>query len=221
MNVQFLSTSKELTLPLKTFFHRRKCEIIESSRLEEFFQNITKKPSHIFIIEAGIESEVRTLDFIRDLRTYFGAFPFIFVISKKGAILNKTNYLNVGVDDTLELPIDTGILEDLLGHAFKNDVFHPLNYRTVPSGGSQVSISRDIYLEQVNRDGIAFNSPDFISRGTVVEVSLAEVLNIDISRTFFKVVYSEETDDGDYYYFGEFFEIEPEDKKKIKFELKR
>ena len=220
MNVQFLSNDNDLIKSIKTFFYKKDGAVFVQKAIESFFKSCVQRPSNIFIIQPDVYSETETLGFIKDLRTYFGAFPLILIIGNKSTVKNSTNFLNVGADNVFESPLDLVLLEDFLGHRLQNENFLPIHYRNLPSGGSSIEVSRPIELTQISSEGISFNSLDFMTRGAIFDFEIGQHLEMSFSSLKCRVL-SSENNNEDYSYFAEYFDISDDLKKEIRFILKK
>ncbi|WP_127716298.1 hypothetical protein [Halobacteriovorax sp. HLS] len=221
MNVQLLSDKQDIINPIKLFFQRKSFQIFKTDSIESFFKNCVENPSNIFILQSDIGSETQILDFIKDLRLYFGAFPLIFVIDTKTKIQNVANFLNVGADSALYLPLDFTIIEDFIRNRLQKDSFLPIHYRHVPSGGIPVKLSRPIKLSQVSTDGITFESADFLMRGMFFKFNFENIFKLSTRQIKCKITICEKNETEETYkYFAEYFEIAPGLRKEIRFSLK-
>mgnify|MGYP003690713297 CR=1 FL=1 len=222
MIIQLLAIDDKIANPLRKFFHEKNTKLIESTTFETFFNNCTSHPSNVFIIQSNITSELQILGFIKDLRSYFGTFPSILIIGRNYNKINTTNFLNVGADNFFEYPYDLTIIEDFLGHRFQKKSFRPIDYRNVPSGGSPSSISRPIRLTLISSNSISFNSFDFITRGSIINFPIGNFVKSSADSVRCKVLSSSDNSKSDdYSYIAEYFEIDNELKKEIRFALKQ
>lgn len=220
MNIQILSNNSELSSPLINFLKETNAKVYMEKEAKHFFRNSAEYPSHAFFIQSDCEPLTSTIDLIKDLRNFFGSFPLIFSFAKDDRTINPTIFLNAGVDDYLTAPFDFTLLENYLGQSLQRESFLPIKYRTIPSGGSAVTLQRKIVVQELNSSGVRFKSSDFIPRGAHFKMSLSNLLPINSEEIELKLISSQVDEESDFYlYFAE-YQIDEHLKKEIRFCLK-
>ena len=220
MSVQILASDQGLLNDVQQ--HLRKVDIKYNHviTLENLYLKSMQECSRSFVIQANFDSKLRMQDLIRDLRMLFGSFPSIIFIGKNIDGEEIAQFYDLGIDLYMNWPIDMGLLKDFFSKDVEKELCLPFKYRNVPSGGSVVQLSFPIYMQSISSNGVSFHTNDLITKGTIFEIDLGPILKVGQCKVSCKVLLNKLSEQKDYEYFAEFFEISKEMNKKIIHHLK-
>lgn len=226
MNIQIFAEDTELIRPLKSLCLKKGGFIHINSDIESFFKSAIQNPSNLYLIQLKQNNLASTLDMIRDLRIYFGAFPLIVVLAREKDLVDISTFLNIGADNLFKFPFDLGPIEDFIGANLYRESFLSFKYRHVPSGGAQSKLNLNIKLQEIRTNGIIFQSKALLTRGSLIDFSIKKYLDVEPEFMKCKIVtiessfYKFESEDNFFTYFAAFHEFPKELLTQIRYLIK-
>lgn len=219
MSIQLLITKPEYKLSLQKFFTNNNIFFNNSLTIESFIENSMSDTPEIFIIQEDCGGTLKLLDVVKDIRILFGAYPTVLIVGKCATKKYLTALLTEGVDHYISYPFDKMILEDFIHKRTQKNLCRPFLYHYVPSGGIKVEILLDIYLSEINTDGITFKSKSLIANGTKLKLNLSKFLDIPLFIVDVKIL-SSEGEDGYFNYECCYEYLNRDLKRRLIFKLK-
>lgn len=188
--------------------------------IEELLEKSIEHWPRIFIIQENADSPLRIMDLIRDLRMLFGAAPTILLLGEEMSGKKLTRYLGSGCDNFFQFPFDYALIGDFLYKSTNKQLCQPFKYRHVPSGEAPIEIKVKLFITEVNLTGIHFEAPNLITNGVVFLLDLNPLLDLYPYQVKVRVLNSEFNENGTLNFFAEYYEIDPDLRKRIAFKLK-
>ncbi|MFP5387536.1 MAG: hypothetical protein ACLGHN_15780 [Bacteriovoracia bacterium] len=195
-----------------------KCHFSES--VEGLLENAMSSFPRIFIIQENVDSPLRILDLVNNLRELFGVVATIILIGQNMSSARMASLIGEGADNYFSYPFDIGLLEDFLFKSARKELCRPFKYRNVPSGKTSITIKLKILVTEINANGILFEANDFITSGVILSLDLNKLLNLSLPPVKVQVLRSEKKGTGRFFCSSEFFEIDADLRKKIIFSIK-
>lgn len=220
MKVEALVSDSRYQKALNDLMGQEKLLCHYSSTIEGLLEESMNTFPRIFIIQENLDSQLRILDLVRDLRELFGAVATIVLVGEDIPGHRVAALIGVGADNIFSYPFDSGLIEDFLFKSAKKELCKPFKYRHVPSGESPISIKLHVYVSEVNVEGVSFESRDLIINGVILTLDLSSLLDIPDAKVRVRIISSEKTDSGVFASIAEFVEIEEDLRKRIAFNLK-
>ena len=164
--------NKILTHVLK----RQGIKVTTTESVEDFIAQLKAKKPVLCLLDINLEvGQGAGFTLLQAIRKKFDLTIPVIILSRRSDDQDIVRALELGANDYISKPIDDDFLINKINNYLKRENVKPLPFYKVSEKDAPCQISFKNQIRQLNEFGITLQSPNFLSKGTMIKIEGAEV----------------------------------------------
>ena len=157
---------------LKVVLKREGYQLFSATTPEKFAQLVKELKPALCLIDLNLDiGQGAGFTFLQAMRNKMGLEIPIFIVSRRSSREDISRALELGANDFITKPIDDTFVIQKVNQYLKNPEIRLLPYFKISEKDWPCEVSFDLNIAEVSEFGITLIGPQFLSKGTYLELS--------------------------------------------------